>query len=123
MPDGKHGLSWKTVHGAVGLDAVNKDLILDGMNEKGLCVNVFYHPGYAEYPKYDPAQSSKTLGSLDVCQYLLTTCTSVEEVRAALAKVRIVGVVEPAIGIAAPIHLMVTEPGASPSSSNSRRGR
>ena len=31
--------------------------------------------------------------------------------RDALAKVRIVGVVEPAIGIAAPIHLMVTEPG------------
>ena len=111
MPDGKHGLSWKTVHGAVGLDAVNKDLILDGMNEKGLCVNVFYHPGYAEYPTYDPAQSARTLGSLDVCQYLLTTCRSVEEVRDALAKVRIVGVVEPAIGIAAPIHLMVTEPG------------
>ena len=111
MPDGKHGLTWKTVHGAVGLDAVNKDLILDGMNEKGLCVNVFYHPGYAEYPTYDPAQGARTLGSLDVCQYLLTTCRSVEEVRDALAKVRIVGVVEPAIGIAAPIHLMVTEPG------------
>ena len=111
MPDGKHGLTWKTVHGAVGLDAVNKDLILDGMNEKGLCVNAFYHPGYAEYPTYDPAQAARTLGSLDVCQYLLTTCRSVEEVRNALAKVRIVGVVEPAIGIAAPIHLMVTEPG------------
>jgi choloylglycine hydrolase len=92
------------------VDVVNKDLIADGMNEKGLCVNVFYHPGYAEYPKYDPAQSSKTLGSLDVCQYLLTTCTSIEEVRAALAEVHIVGVVEPAIGIAAPIHLIVTEP-------------
>ena len=111
MPDGKHGLTWKTVHGAVGLDAVNKDLILDSMNEKGLCVNVFYHPGYAEYPTYDPAQSARTLGSLDVCQYLLTTCRSVEEVRDALRKIRIVGVVEPAIGIAAPIHLMVTEPG------------
>lgn len=61
--------------------------------------------------KDDPAQSSKTLGSLDVCQYLLTTCTSIEEVRAALAEVHIVGVVEPAIGIAAPIHLIVTEPG------------
>ena len=42
---------------------------------------------------------------------LLTTCSSIEEVRAALAKVSIVGVVEPAIGIASPIHFIVTEPG------------
>ena len=111
MPDGKQGLTWKTNYGAVGVDVVNKDLIADGMNEKGLCVNVFYHPGYAEYPAFDPAQSATTIGSLDVCQYLLTTCASIEEVRAALAKVHIVGVVEPAIGIAAPIHLIVTEPG------------
>ena len=70
LPDGKHGLTWKTKYGAVGVDAVNKDLIADGMNEKGLCVNVFYHPGYAEYPAFDPAQSATTIGSLDVCQYL-----------------------------------------------------
>jgi len=111
LPDGKHGLTWKTKYGAVGLDAVGKDLILDGMNEKGLCVNVFYHPGYAEYPAFDPAKSATTMGSLDVCQYLLTTCTSIEEVRVALAKVSIVGVVEPAIGAASPIHFIVTEPG------------
>ena len=84
LPDGKHGLTWKTKLGAVGVDVVNKDLIADGMNEQGLCVNVLYHPGYAEYPAFDPAQSATTLGSLDVCQYLLTTCTSLEEVRAAL---------------------------------------
>lgn len=111
LPEGKQGLSWKTKYGAVGVDVVNKDLLADGMNEKGLCVNVLYHPDYAEYPAFDPAQSATTLGSLDVCQYLLTTCMTIEEVSAALAEVRIVGVVEPAIGIAAPIHLMVTEPG------------
>jgi choloylglycine hydrolase len=111
LPEGKHGLTWKTKYGAVGLDAVGKDLLLDGMNEKGLLVNVFYHPGYAEYPAFDPAKSATTMGSLDVCQYLLTTCVSIEEVRAALAEVSIVGVVEPALGIAASIHLMVTEPG------------
>ncbi len=111
LPDGEHGLNWKTTYGAVGLDAVGKDFIVDGMNEKGLCVNVFYHPGYAEYQVFDSAMSAKTMGSLDVCQYLLTTCASIEEVRAALAKVNIVGVVEPAIGIAPPIHLIATEPG------------
>ena len=110
MPDGKPGHTWKATYGAVGLDAVEKDFIVDGMNEKGLAVNVFYHPGYAEYPNYDPAKAAKSVGSLDVCQYLLTTCATVEEVRKAIAAVRTVGVVEPAIGIAPPVHLMVTEP-------------
>ena len=93
-----------------GLDAVEKDFIVDGMNEKGLCVNVFYHPGYAEYPPYDATKASASMSSLDICQYLLTTCATVEEARKAVAAVRVVGVVEPAIGIAPPIHLIVTEP-------------
>jgi choloylglycine hydrolase len=111
LTDGEHGLTWTAKYGAVGLDAVGKDLVVDGMNERGLCVNVFYHPGSAEYPAFDPAKSERTMGSLDVCQYLLTTCSSTDEVRAALAEVHIVGVTEPAIGIAPPIHLIVTEPG------------
>lgn len=47
MPDGNAGNTWTASYGAVGLDAVEKDFIVDGMNEKGLSVNVFYHPGYA----------------------------------------------------------------------------
>jgi choloylglycine hydrolase len=109
-PDGAPGLAWTVIFGVVGLDAVEKDFIVDGMNEQGLSVNVFYHPGYAKYPEYDAALAFSTLSSLDVCQYLLTTCASVEDVRKALATVRVVGVIEPTLGIAPPIHLIVTEP-------------
>jgi choloylglycine hydrolase len=109
-PEGFNGHSWKAAHGAVGLDAVEKDFIVDGMNEKGLSVNVFYHPGFADYPAYDPASAAQTLSSLDVAQYLLTTAASVDEARKAMAEVKVVGVVEPAIGIEPPIHLIVTEP-------------
>lgn len=107
---GMVGFTWRTKYGAVGVDAVEKDFIVDGMNEKGLSVNVFYHPGFAEYAQADPAKLSEAIGSLDVCQYLLTTCTTVAEVKAAIAAVKVVGVVEPSIGIAPPIHLIVTEP-------------
>ena len=109
-PDGAAGRTWTASYGAVGLDAVEKDFIVDGMNEKGLAVNVFYHPGYAEYPAYDASKALNTISSLDVAQYLLTTSATVDEVRKAIAGVRVVGVVEPAIGVAPPIHLMVTEP-------------
>ena len=104
------GLTWKAQYGAVGLDALGKEMLVDGMNEKGLAVNVFYHPGFAEYPQVDPARLSSSINAVDVCQYLLTTCASVADARVAMSKVDVVGVVEPSIGIVPPIHLMVTEP-------------
>lgn len=110
VADGVTGFTWKTVYGAVGLDVFEKDLIADGMNEKGFCVNVSYHPGFAEYTKLDPAKAASSIEALDVCQYLLTTCASIEDVKKALSEVTVVGKIEPALGIAPPIHLIVTEP-------------
>jgi choloylglycine hydrolase len=110
MPDGKTGLSWQGKYGVVGIDAVEKDIVVEGMNEKGLAVGLFYHPGFAEYQEYDPAQAAQSLSPADVGQYLLTSFATVDEVRDALAKVRVVPVVEPALGFAPPVHFIVTEP-------------
>jgi choloylglycine hydrolase len=109
-PDGKPGLSWNAKFGASGLDAVGKDFIVDGMNEKGLAVGLFYHPGTAEYPKYDPASANISLAPTDVGTYLLTTCESVVEARNAMHQVRVAPVIEPAIGIVPGVHFIVTEP-------------
>ncbi len=108
-PDGKPGFSWQAKYGVVGLDAVGKDMIVDGMNEKGLALGLFYHPGFAEYEAYNPADAGKSMGPTDLGQYLLSTCATVGEVRTALAAVRVVPVVEPALGITPPVHLLVTE--------------
>jgi choloylglycine hydrolase len=109
-PDGKPGRTWQGKYGVVGIDALEKDMLVDGMNEKGLAVGLFYLPGFAEYQKYDPARAGESMGPTDVGQFLLSTCTTVEEVRAAITKVRVVAVLEPALGIPAPIHYIVTEP-------------
>lgn len=109
-PDGKPGFSWQAKYGMVGLDAVGKDMLVDGMNEKGLALGLFYHPGFADYQVYNPADAGKSMAPTDVGQYLLSTCATVREVRAALAGVRVVPVVEPALGITPPVHLLVTEP-------------
>ena len=110
MPGGKSGLAWTGKYGVVGIDAVGKDIVVEGMNEKGLAVGLFYLPGFAVYQPYDPAQAAQSIGPTDVGQYLLTTCTNVDQVRAAISKVRVVPVVEPALGFAAPVHFIVTEP-------------
>ncbi len=110
MPDGNPGLSWQSIHGAAGLDLLEKQ-VFDGMNEKGLAVNLFYHPGYSEYPEYDPSSAESTISSMDLNQYLLSTCASVDEVKEALDGLTVVGVMEPAIGMAPNVHFIVTEPG------------
>ena len=63
LPDGKQGLAWKTKLAIVGVDALEKDVLIDGMNEKGLCANLFYHEGFAEYPEYDPSKAAASCGA------------------------------------------------------------
>lgn len=111
-PDHKPGLKWRAEYGFAGLDgpALSEGMVLDGMNEKRLAVGGFYHPGFAEYQPYDPANASASMGPGDVIAYLLSTCATVEEAKTALAKVRVTPVVAPSLGFAPPAHFMVVEP-------------
>ena len=111
MPDGKGGLAWKTKYGAIGIDALNKDVLIDGMNEKGLTVSGFYHDGYAKYSEYQPAKAENTLNILGLFPYLLTTCANTDEVKAAMKNINVIGIPEPAIGMAPPLHLALTDAG------------
>jgi len=108
-PDGKPGYRWKARYGVVALDALEKDYLTDGMNEKGLVVGALYLPGFAEYQTYDPAQAKISMSSLDFANYVLTEFATVDEVREGLKKIRVVPVNEPALGGPAPIHLAVID--------------
>ena len=109
-PDGKPGYRWKTRYGAVALDMLEKDYFSDGMNEKGLVVGVLYHPGFAEYQSYDPAQANRSMGPTDFPNFVLTQFATVDEVREGLKKIHVVPIPEPVLGgIPAPIHLTVID--------------
>jgi len=109
-PDGKPGIKWKTKYGVVVFDGLEKNAFLDGMNETGLTVGLFYHPGFAQYQPYDPAKANVSLAPEDVALFILTRFSSIEEVRAAMSKVRVVPVVEPALGKPIESHFIVTDP-------------
>ncbi len=85
------------------------DYIGDGMNEKGLAIGMFYHPDFAEYPEYLPSEASNTITAYDVCNYILTQFSTVDEVKKGMQDVKVVGVVEKAIGIIIQGHWMVTD--------------
>jgi choloylglycine hydrolase len=49
MPDGQVGITWKAKYGVIATDALNRDVYVDGINEKGLSLGIFYLPGFAKY--------------------------------------------------------------------------
>ena len=109
-PDGHNGRKWQAKYGFVGLDMLGRDIFGDGMNERGLAAGLFYHPGFASYPAYDPARAKDTITAVDVLAFVLSQFATVDEVRAGMETVRVVPVVEKAIGIPVDAHWMVTEP-------------
>lgn len=110
MPDGADGHSWTTTYGVAGITALGKVLFGDVMNERGLVVGTFYLPGFTEYQSYEPASADISMSSSDLAGYLATQYASVAEVREALGDVRVVPVIEEAIGIPPPLHFMVADP-------------
>lgn len=102
--DGKPGMAWTGKYAAVGLNALGVTALVDGMNEKGLAGGILYFPDYAGYADPAKADPAKSLAPWDVLTWALTNFATVAEVKAALEGISIVGVVQPAMGIAPPVH-------------------
>ena len=49
LPDGGKGLIYKSRYAMVGANALGLPVLLDGINDQGLSVGLFYFPGYAKY--------------------------------------------------------------------------
>lgn len=108
-PDGLNGKKWTSKYGVVAMDMLEKDFLGDGMNEKGLAAGLFYHPSYSEYMAYDARKAKNTITAVDVVTYILTQYATVEEVKKGMKDVRVVPVVEEALGIPIDAHWMVTD--------------
>lgn len=108
-PEGENGIRWTGEYGFLGLDMLGR-VYADGMNETGLVAEMFYHTGFADYGDYDPAQADISLAPGDVLPYILSTCSTLDEVRRAMEKIDVVPVVEPALDKPTPLHIKVTVP-------------
>lgn len=85
-PDGA-GMKYKAKYGAVGCMAFDDLSILDGMNEKGLAIGVFYFPGFAGYSKITGENRSKALSPIEFSNWVLTQFGTLEEVKSGLSGV------------------------------------
>lgn len=112
-PDGKSGgLQWSAKYGFVGMNVdIAPSIVADGMNEKGLVIGMLYLPGYSEYLPPDAAKADRTIGSWQVADYLLSTCSTVAEARALLEKesVYIAQQIFPPFNQLLPVHYYIAD--------------
>ncbi len=111
VPGDQPGLRWTTKYGIVGTNAFEMPVTLDGLNEQGLCVGLFYFPGYAKYNAVKPADFGNTLAPWELGVYLLGTCSNVNEAVLAAKKVLVGPTVQKDMGIVPPAHYIVTDAG------------
>src|SRR5271154_2069046 len=107
LPDGGKGIGYKTKYGFLGANAVGLTAIVDGINDQGLYVGLFYFPGYASYPDATKDNAVRAMAPHEYANWLLGNFASVDEVKASFDKVVLVPVIVEAIKQAAPVHFVV----------------
>jgi penicillin V acylase-like amidase (Ntn superfamily) len=66
------------------------DAIIDGLNEKGLYVGLFYFPGCAKYMEPTQDNNAKGLAPWEFGTWVLANFSTVDEVNAAIARIALI---------------------------------
>ncbi|MGA2313888.1 MAG: choloylglycine hydrolase family protein [Xanthobacteraceae bacterium] len=107
LPDGGKGISYKTKYGFVGANAEGMTAIVDGINDQGLYVGLFYFPDYASYTDATKDNAARAMAPHEYANWLLGNFATVDEVKANFDKVVLVPVIVEAIEQVAPVHFVV----------------
>ena len=103
VPNGK---TWQATYGVVGMSAFsNPQWFADGMNTAGLSAHLLYMPDHATY--YDPKGDGSDIGILDLIAFVLGTCSTLAEAKAAALTVNVVNVNPKELPIPLPLHLVL----------------
>lgn len=109
--DGTSSRGWTAVQGVVGMGVFGRaDWLVDGINQAGVSAHLYMPGGYCTYRS--PRGDGGDLSQLELAAFLLGTCASVEEVKAAVAGVNIVGR-DPGMGFVPPVHCLVHDTAGS----------
>ena len=106
-PIGTNGIQFTARHGVVGCAVSQKEFIVEGINEAGLAAGLFYFPNYGQYATFDSSLLGKTLADLQVVPWILTQCSTIDEVKNAIRQVRIVSL-DPKV--ASTVHWRISQP-------------
>ncbi len=78
------GLKYKSKYASVGMICFGVPSIMDGINEKGLGVGVFYFPGYASYTPTNSENQKRSVSPVEFSNWIITQFATIDEVKKAL---------------------------------------
>jgi choloylglycine hydrolase len=100
LPDGGKGLTDTTRYSVVGANAFDQVMIVDGLNDQGLSIGLFYFPGYAKYAEATKENASRALAPQDFGLWVLGNFATVDEVKRAVKDIAMVPTPMPGLGSA-----------------------
>lgn len=109
LPGGAKGPAWTSVYGIVAMNAFGQRHVLDGMNEKGLQLGLFWFPGFSDYPDFDPQKAATTLTPWDLGEWLLGQCATVREAREKLQAMTLVAEFNQELGAVPTAHYLLVD--------------
>ena len=93
VPGGaKRGMEFTARYGYVGLAVEQEEFVAEGLNEAGLSAGLFYFPRYGGYEPYSEAGRTTSIADLQLVPWILGSCKTVDEVKAAVAGAHVVAV-------------------------------
>jgi choloylglycine hydrolase len=98
LPDGGKGLAYTSRYAFIGANALNLPVILDGLNDQGLSVGLFYFPGYASYTPVTDENKSRALAPYEFGAWVLASFATVDEVRESVKQIVLVPTPAPGLG-------------------------
>ncbi|MEG4574230.1 choloylglycine hydrolase family protein [Microcoleus sp. N3A4] len=101
------GLSWETKYAFVGGNAKKELLTIDGLNEQGLAVGMFYFRRYAKYQEVSEKDYPQTIAPDQFGIWALSQFATVAEVKKALSTLKVGNVIFEKFGFVVPLHYVI----------------
>ena len=107
LPNGDKGLAYTSKYAYVGTTSFSEPAVIDGINEQGLAVGMFYFPGFAKYPETTSANQKIGVSPTEFANWLLSQFATLDEVRAALSNIAIMSTTPKGWPGPPPVHYVV----------------
>lgn len=109
-PNDKPGHAWKTKHGYVGYYSIGPEgAVSEGMNEKGLTFGALWFEPNMTYQEVPTGDENQAVAITYFGPWVLGNFETVDEIRKAIANIRVYGEVVKGLDMIPPLHFAVTD--------------